>query len=81
MVGEALKRLGLPAEDLITQAQSDDNKLNLRRQTEAAAALGIFGAPTFITGDEMFWGNDRLDEALAWARGASFAPQSHGSAT
>jgi 2-hydroxychromene-2-carboxylate isomerase len=68
VVGEVLKGLGLPAEDLIAQAQSDENKLRLRRQTEAAAALGIFGAPTFMVGDEMFWGNDRLDEALSWAR-------------
>ncbi|MEZ5580431.1 MAG: hypothetical protein R3F36_15045 [Candidatus Competibacteraceae bacterium] len=30
-------------------------------------ALGIFGAPTFIVGDELFWGNDRLEAALAWA--------------
>ena len=32
-----------------------------------AAARGIFGAPTFFVGDEMFWGNDRLDDALTLA--------------
>lgn len=36
----------------------------------AAVALHIFGAPTFMVGDEMFWGNDRLERALAWASGA-----------
>lgn len=42
-------------------------KERLRAQTERAAALGIFGAPTFITEDgEMFWGDDRLEQALAW---------------
>jgi 2-hydroxychromene-2-carboxylate isomerase len=30
---------------------------------------GIFGAPTFFVGDEMFWGNDRLDDAFALCRG------------
>lgn len=39
----------------------------LRRATERAMALHIFGAPTFMVGDEMFWGNDRLEQALAWA--------------
>jgi 2-hydroxychromene-2-carboxylate isomerase len=50
------------------KAVSDTNKLQLRRQTEAAAEKGIFGAPTFLAGDEMFWGNDRLDDALAFCR-------------
>jgi 2-hydroxychromene-2-carboxylate isomerase len=48
---------------------SDDNKLALRAQTELAGTLGIFGAPSFITADgELFWGNDRLEAALAWAK-------------
>ncbi|CAB3648509.1 2-hydroxychromene-2-carboxylate isomerase [Paraburkholderia graminis C4D1M] len=64
VVGEALVKLGLPAQQIIAEAQSDANKLRLRGQTEAAAAKGIFGAPTFFIGDEMFWGNDRLEDAL-----------------
>ena len=53
----------------LAAAQSDDNKARLRTQTEEAQRLGIFGAPAFITGDgELFWGNDRLDAALAWAK-------------
>jgi 2-hydroxychromene-2-carboxylate isomerase len=41
----------------------------LREQTARAQELGIFGAPTFITKDgELFWGDDRLEQALAWAR-------------
>jgi 2-hydroxychromene-2-carboxylate isomerase len=41
----------------------------LRNQTEEAERRGIFGAPTFITADsELFWGNDRLERALAWAK-------------
>lgn len=64
VVGEALVKLGLPAQQIIAEAQSDANKLRLREQTEAAAAKGIFGAPTFFIGDEMFWGNDRLEDAL-----------------
>lgn len=64
VVSEALDELGLPAGEIIAEAQSDANKLRLREQTAAAAAHGIFGAPTFFVGDEMFWGNDRLEDAL-----------------
>lgn len=66
VVSEALEELGLPARQIIADAQSDANKLRLREQTETAARRGIFGAPTFFAGDEMFWGNDRLDDALAF---------------
>ncbi len=66
VVSEVLNELGLPAQQIIADAQSDANKLRLREQTEAAATRGIFGAPTFLVGDEMFWGNDRLEDALAF---------------
>lgn len=72
-VSEVLTQLGLRAPDVIDEAQADANKLHLRNQTDAAKAKGIFGAPTFFVGEEMFWGNDRLDDALAYAS-ASKAP-------
>lgn len=49
-------------------AVSEANKAVLKQATEVAMARGIFGAPSFVTGDgELFWGNDRLDTALDWA--------------
>ncbi|MDO8775128.1 MAG: 2-hydroxychromene-2-carboxylate isomerase, partial [Burkholderiaceae bacterium] len=65
VVSEVLNQLGLPSHHIIKEAQSDATKLRLRAQTETARAKGIFGAPTFFVGDEMFWGNDRLNDALA----------------
>ena len=62
-----LTGLGLPAADLLSRAQSEPTKLRLREQTEEARCRGIFGAPTFFVGTEMFWGNDRLDDAFQWA--------------
>ena len=60
--------LGHDAAAVIGRAQRDDNKLMLRKNTEDAQSLGIFGAPSFVTADgEMFWGNDRLEAALDWA--------------
>ena len=68
IVSDVLGQLNLPAQQIIEEAQSDANKLKLRSQTETARAKGIFGAPTFFVNDEMFWGNDRLDDALASVR-------------
>jgi 2-hydroxychromene-2-carboxylate isomerase len=68
-----LTELGLAAEKIIDEAQAESNKLRLRQQTEQAQSLGIFGAPMFFAGDEMFWGNDRMDDALAFAAGGDRA--------
>jgi 2-hydroxychromene-2-carboxylate isomerase len=64
-----LSDLNVDAKAALDKAQSDDNKLRLRAETEEAARLGVFGAPTFTTaGGELFWGNDRLEQALRWAK-------------
>jgi 2-hydroxychromene-2-carboxylate isomerase len=68
-VREALTGLVDDPEAVLAAALAPANKLRLRTHTEAAAARGIFGAPTFFVGDEMFWGNDRLEDALACAVG------------
>jgi 2-hydroxychromene-2-carboxylate isomerase len=63
-----LSRLGADAGATLDAAQTDDNKLRLRTQNEMAQQRGVFGAPSFITaGGELFWGNDRLEQAIAWA--------------
>ena len=41
--------------------------MRLREQTDDARLKGVFGAPTFFVGTEIFWGNDRLDDALLLA--------------
>ena len=67
-VASIVNGLGKDADDVMTRAQSDDNKVRLRQQTEDAIARGIFGSPSFVTADgELFWGNDRLEQALDWA--------------
>jgi 2-hydroxychromene-2-carboxylate isomerase len=62
-----LDSLGQLGAELIEQAQVPKNKLRLREQTRQARELGIFGAPSFVVEGELFWGNDRLEGALAWA--------------
>lgn len=55
------------AELILVEANSEESKGNLRLQTEEAQQRGIFGAPSFMIGDEMFWGNDRLENAVRFA--------------
>lgn len=66
-VSEVLAELDLDARAIVALALTQDNKQRLRRQTEQAQALNLFGAPSFISDGELFWGNDRLDDALAHA--------------
>jgi 2-hydroxychromene-2-carboxylate isomerase len=69
VVGELLRNCGLDAQTTLATAESAENKATLRAATEAAAAHGIYGAPSFVTpSGELFWGNDRLEQALAWAK-------------
>lgn len=70
LIIESLNSLGQNGEDLIEQVKTDQLiKDKLRDVTEEARIKGLFGAPSFITEDgELFWGNDRLEQALDWAR-------------
>ena len=71
-VGDVLAGLKIDPQLELAAAQSDAIKTRLRAQTEEAQRLGVFGAPTFTTADgELFWGNDRLQPALRWAKAAT----------
>ena len=64
-----LREAGQDPDEWLQRAQAPENKALLRQQTERASALGVFGAPSFVAaGGELFWGHDRLEEALAWHR-------------
>jgi 2-hydroxychromene-2-carboxylate isomerase len=70
-ISDILSELHVDPEKTLAAAQTSEIKDKLRAQTTEAQRLDIFGAPTFITPDgEMFWGNDRLESAVAWARRA-----------
>ena len=71
-IGAILAGLDVDPGPVLEAAQSDDTKAALRRQTDEAERLGVFGAPSFTTTDgELFWGNDRLERALVWAKRGS----------
>jgi 2-hydroxychromene-2-carboxylate isomerase len=60
VLAEVLKPSGFSVEDIMSMVQSDVVKQKLITETEQAILRGIFGAPTFFVGDEMYWGQDRL---------------------
>lgn len=64
VIAAIVQSLGHDGAAALARAQSDEIKSKLRANTEEAQRLGIFGAPSFIAGDELFWGNDRLEQAL-----------------
>ncbi len=63
-----LKALSLDPAVTVARANTPEHKARLRAQTDEAIARGVFGSPSFFVGDELFWGNDRLEDALAWAK-------------
>lgn len=80
VIAALLSSLGLDVEPLIVEGEGPRGKELLRRQTEEAFNLDIFGAPTFMVGKEMFWGNDRMEQALDWAKHGRMVPQQIGHA-
>ncbi|MGB2931017.1 MAG: 2-hydroxychromene-2-carboxylate isomerase [Methyloceanibacter sp.] len=73
-LAEILLTLGVDAKSACEAANAPANKEALKAQTEEAMARGLFGAPSYTVGDELFWGNDRLEAALEWAKLARHQP-------
>ncbi len=67
----ALTGAGLDGAALVARAQTQPVKDRLRQITDEAIRRGAFGAPTIFVGEEMFWGNDRLDFVEEAVRAAS----------
>lgn len=72
ILAEFLLKLHKDPDPILALAENPETKARLRSETAEAERLGIFGAPTFVAEDgELFWGNDRLEQALHWARHGS----------
>ncbi|PJZ69175.1 2-hydroxychromene-2-carboxylate isomerase [Leptospira perolatii] len=65
---EILRSIGQVPEEVFLKSESDENKNLLRKNTEEAVSLGIFGAPSFISNGELFWGDDRLEDAIEYLK-------------
>jgi 2-hydroxychromene-2-carboxylate isomerase len=67
-LSESLREIGQDPTRVIARAESDEIAAALQKATEEAKSLGVFGSPSFVVGRELFWGDDRLDDAIAWYR-------------
>ena len=59
-ISSVARRIGVDPEEVLSEAASPEAKQALKVATSEAVERGVFGAPAFFVGDEMFWGNDRL---------------------
>jgi len=66
IISSIIKDSGRSGKEIIKLSQSPVNKLKLRKQVDEAITKGIFGAPSFIVNGELFWGNDRLEDAIEY---------------
>ena len=65
-LSSTLKEIGLDSDSLIKKAQTDEIEQKYLKNTEMAKNKGIFGSPTFIVENEVFWGDDRCEDAIKW---------------
>jgi len=65
-LSSTLKEIGLDSESVIKLAQTDEIEQKYLKNTEMAKNKGIFGSPTFIVENEVFWGDDRCEDAIKW---------------
>ena len=63
---DAAQACGVDGDTLAAALQDQAVKDRLRSENDAALARGVFGSPTVFVGDEMFWGNDRLEQIDRW---------------
>ena len=68
-VTETLVSIGLDPNETLEKIERSAIQDQYEKQTEIAKNKGIFGSPSFIVGDEIFWGDDRLENAIEWSSG------------
>ena len=66
-VSESLREIGQDSERILELASGEETGEVYSCQTESAQSKGIFGSPSFIVEGELFWGDDRLEDAVRWA--------------
>lgn len=67
-ISASLEEIGQDPTQVLIDAQSERISSALAAATDDAMGVGVFGSPTFVVGGEVFWGDDRLDDAVAWAK-------------
>ncbi len=69
---QSLEELGQSQNRVLDLANSPDVEAAYRDATAKARSLGIFGSPSFVVdNNELFWGDDRLEDAIDWAQNSA----------
>ena len=66
-ISEVCEELGLIKDDIINDAQTEVVKNKYRQNTNLAREYKIFGSPSFVVNNELFWGDDRMEDAIKWS--------------
>jgi 2-hydroxychromene-2-carboxylate isomerase len=61
---EVGERIGLARDALAAALEAPDGRAQLAHNAQEAAAIGVIGVPTFVIGEQIFWGQDRIDFVL-----------------
>src|SRR5581483_1875661 len=72
-ISDSLREIGQDPVRVLKVANGPEIDGALMAETRAAKAAGIFGSPTFSVGNELFWGDDRLEDAICWAKTGTLA--------
>jgi len=70
-LSKSLTEIGQDPVRVVDLARSSEIEAAYLHATDEARALGIFGSPTFVVGGELFWGDDRMEDAISWSRPGS----------
>jgi 2-hydroxychromene-2-carboxylate isomerase len=65
-LSESIREAGQNPERVLNLARTDQTNRVLEAETSEARRLGIFGSPSFVVENELFWGDDRLSDAISW---------------
>ena len=67
-ISEICKELGLNKDEIISEAKSEIFEKKYISNTDSARKKKVFGSPSFIVENEIFWGDDRMEDAISWAK-------------
>ena len=67
-ISEICKELGLNKDEIISEAKSEIFEKKYLSNTDSARKKKVFGSPSFIVENEIFWGDDRMEDAINWAK-------------
>ena len=67
-INEICKELGLNKDEILSKAKTKIIEDNYLTNTNSARKNKIFGSPSFIVNNEIFWGDDRMEDAIKWSK-------------